>query len=46
MLFWATRSMVVVKVIGMLREAVAAGPLLRISPRTGGGAVWALRLKA
>ncbi|KAK4095715.1 hypothetical protein N658DRAFT_502416 [Parathielavia hyrcaniae] len=29
----------------MLREAAAAGPLLCISPTTGGGAAWALGLE-
>ncbi len=45
-MFWAVRSIVVVTVITMLREAVAAGPLLWINPTTGGGAAWALGLKA
>ena len=44
--FWATCSIVVVTVITMLREAAAAGPLWWINPMTGGGAAWALGLKA
>ncbi len=39
-MFWAACSIVVVTVITTLREAAAAGPL------TGGGAAWALGLKA
>lgn len=42
--FWATRSILVVTVITMLREAAAAGPLLWINPTTGGGVAWALGL--
>ncbi len=45
-MFWATRSIVVVTVITMLREAAAAGPLLWINPTTGGGVAWALGLNA
>jgi len=44
--FWATCSIVVVTVITMLRETAAAGPLWWINPTTGGGAAWALGLKA
>ncbi len=45
-LFWAIRSIVIVTVITMLREAAAAGPLLWIKPTTWGSAAWALRQKA
>jgi hypothetical protein len=46
-LFWAVSLSVVVTVIAMLRQAAAAGPLLWINPTTtGGGAIWALELKA
>ncbi len=45
-MFWATRSILVVTVITMLREAAAAGPLLWINPTTGGGIAWALGLNA
>jgi hypothetical protein len=46
MVFWAACSVVVVTVIARLRGAVAAGPLWWINPMTGGGAAWALGLKA
>ncbi len=39
-MFWATRSIVAVTVVTMLREAAAAGPLLWINPTTRGGAAW------
>jgi hypothetical protein len=42
---WLTRQIVVVMVIGMLREAAAAGPLLWVNPTTGNGVAWALELK-
>ena len=45
-LFLVTRLIVIVTVITMLREAAAAGPLLWINLTAGGGAAWALGLKA
>ncbi|KAK3680835.1 hypothetical protein B0T22DRAFT_445847 [Podospora appendiculata] len=49
--FWVTRlivevTVIRVTVIRMLREAAAARPLSWINPPAGGGAAWALGLKA
>jgi hypothetical protein len=43
---WVILLIVVVTVITMLREAVAAGPLLWINPATGGGTTRTKGVKA
>jgi hypothetical protein len=43
-LFWVTHLIIVVTVIRILREAVAAGPLLWINLTARGAATWALGL--